>query len=142
MDIFGNTYDRQYNQGDSVREIIETKNAPAPIGPYSQAIRAHGFVFVSGQIPIIPETGLVAEGNIAAQTHQAMKNLSAILNAAGSGLDQVVKTTVFLSNLDDFPGFNDVYENYFGDAKPARATVQVARLPKEVLVEIEAIAIA
>jgi 2-iminobutanoate/2-iminopropanoate deaminase len=125
-----------------VREIIETKDAPAPIGPYSQAIRSNGFVFVSGQIPVIPETGLVVEGNIKAQSHQAMKNLSAILNAAGSGLDRVVKTTVFLSNLDDFHEFNEVYAKYFGDAKPARATVQIARLPKEALVEIEAIATA
>jgi len=125
-----------------MREIVETKNAPAPIGPYSQAIRANGFIFVSGQIPVQPETGLVVEGDIAAQTHQVMRNLSSILKAAGSGLDQVVKTTVFLSNLDDFSGFNQVYGEYFGKAKPARATVQVARLPKEVLLEIEAIAIA
>jgi 2-iminobutanoate/2-iminopropanoate deaminase len=125
-----------------VLERIETKNAPAPIGPYSQAIRAHGFVFVSGQIPVIPETGKVAEGSIAAQAHQVMKNLAAILDAAGSGLDRVVKTTVFLSNLDDFAEFNEVYGEYFGEARPARATVQVARLPKEVLVEVEAVAIA
>jgi 2-iminobutanoate/2-iminopropanoate deaminase len=121
-------------------KIIETKNAPAPIGPYSQAVRAHGFVFVSGQIPVCPDTGLVAEGGIEAQTHQVMKNLSAILNAADSGIDRVVKTTVFLSSLDDFSGFNGVYAEYFAKAKPARATVQVARLPKEVLLEIEAIA--
>jgi len=125
-----------------MREIIVTKDAPAPIGPYSQAVRAGGFVFISGQIPVQPDTGLVVQGDITAQTHQAMKNLSAILKAAGSGLDRVVKTTVFLSNLDDFSGFNRIYEEYFGDAKPARATVQVARLPKEVLVEIEAIALA
>ena len=125
-----------------MREIIVTKDAPAPIGPYSQAVRAGGFVFISGQIPVQPDTGLVVQGDITAQTHQAMKNLSAILKAAGSGLDRVVKTTVFLSNLDDFSGFNRIYEEYFGDAKPARATVQVARLPKEVQVEIEAIALA
>jgi 2-iminobutanoate/2-iminopropanoate deaminase len=121
-------------------EIIETKNAPAPIGPYSQAMRANGLVFVSGQIPVCPDTGLVVEGGIEVQTHQVMKNLSAILKAAGSGLDRVVKTTVFLSNLDDFSGFNGVYAEYFEKTKPARATVQVARLPKEVLLEIEAIA--
>jgi 2-iminobutanoate/2-iminopropanoate deaminase len=125
-----------------MREIIETKSAPAPIGPYSQAIRANGFVFVSGQIPVSPETGLIAEGGIEAQTHQVMKNLSAILNAADSSLDRVVKTTVFLSNLDDFSGFNGVYGEYLGANRPARATVQAARLPKEVLLEIEAIAIA
>ena len=125
-----------------MREIIVTDAAPDPIGPYSQAIRSNGFVFVSGQIPVKPDTGLVVPGGIEAQTHQAMKNLAAILQAAGSGLDKVVKTTVFLSSLDDFPGFNKVYGEYFAEAKPARATVQVARLPKEVLLEIEAIAIA
>jgi 2-iminobutanoate/2-iminopropanoate deaminase len=123
-------------------DIIETKNAPAPIGPYSQAMRANGFVFVSGQIPVCPDTGMVVYGEIEIQTHQVMKNLEAILHAAGSGLDQVVKTTVFLSNLDDFSGFNGVYAEYFEKTKPARATVQVARLPKEVLLEIEAIATA
>ncbi len=125
-----------------MREIIETKAAPDSIGPYSQAIRSNGFIFVSGQIPIHPETGLVAAGGIEAQTHQVMKNLAAILYAAGSGLDKVVKTTIFLSSLDDFSGFNRIYEEYFGKIKPARATVQVSRLPKEVLLEIEAIAIA
>jgi len=125
-----------------MREIIETKSAPAPIGPYSQAIRANGFVFVSGQIPVQPETGQIVEGGIAAQTHQVIGNLSAVLKAARSGLDQVVKTTVFLSSLDDFAEFNRIYEEYFGEAKPARATVQVARLPKEVLLEVEAIAVA
>jgi 2-iminobutanoate/2-iminopropanoate deaminase len=125
-----------------MREIIETKAAPDPIGPYSQAIRTNGLIFISGQIPVQPETGLVVEGGIEAQTHQVLKNLSAILHAAGSGLDKVVKTTVFLTNLDDFSAFNRVYGEYFGKAKPTRATVQVSRLPKEVLLEIEAIAIA
>jgi 2-iminobutanoate/2-iminopropanoate deaminase len=124
-----------------MREIIETKAAPDPIGPYSQAIRTNGLIFISGQIPIQPETGLVVEGGIEAQTHQVMKNLSAILHAAGSGFDKVVKTTIFLSNLDDFSRFNRIYEEYFGEARPARATVQVSRLPREVLLEIEAIAI-
>ncbi len=123
-----------------MREIIETKNAPSPIGPYSQAIRANGFVFVSGQIPIQPDTGSIVEGGIAEQTHQVMKNLSAILGAAGTGLGQVVRTTVYLKNLDDFSEFNQVYGEYFSNAKPARATVQVVRLPKEVLVEIDVIA--
>jgi 2-iminobutanoate/2-iminopropanoate deaminase len=125
-----------------MREIIETKDAPGPIGPYSQAVRANGFVFVSGQIPVQPDTGLVVKGDIGVQTVQVMKNLSAILEAAGSGLGQIVKTTAFLSNLDDFSEFNRVYEEYFAQSRPARATVQVARLPKEVLLEIEAIAIA
>ncbi len=125
-----------------MREIIVTTDAPAPIGPYSQAVRANGLIFVSGQIPVKPETGLVVEGGIAEQTRQVMKNLAAILKAAGSGLDHVVKTTVFLSDLEDFSGFNQIYEEYFGKAKPARATVQVTCLPKKVLLEIEAIAVA
>jgi 2-iminobutanoate/2-iminopropanoate deaminase len=125
-----------------MQEMIETKDAPGPIGPYSQAVRANGFIFVSGQIPVCPDTGLVAGEHIHVQTMQAMKNLSAILKAAGSGLDRVVKTTVFLTNLDDFAGFNRVYEEYFEQSRPARATIQASRLPKEVLVEIEAIAIA
>ena len=124
-----------------MREIIETSAAPSPIGPYSQAIRSNGFIFVSGQIPVRPDTGIVEGNDIESQTRQVMQNLDAILKAAGSGLDKVVKTTVFLSNLDDFSRFNRIYEEYFREAKPARATVQVARLPREVLLEIEAIAI-
>ena len=100
-----------------MREIIETKAAPSPIGPYSQAVRTNGLIFVSGQIPVQPETGKVVDGGIEAQTHQVMKNLSAILHAAGSGFDKVVKTTVFLANLDDFAAFNRIYEEYFGKAK-------------------------
>ena len=121
-------------------DIIETKDAPAPIGPYSQGVHANGFVFVSGQIPIRPETGQVAEGNITEQTHQVLKNLAAVLHAAGTDLGKVVKTTVFLANLDDFAGFNQVYGEYFGAARPARSTIEVARLPREVLLEIEAVA--
>ena len=124
-----------------MREIIETRDAPNPIGPYSQAIRANGFVFVSGQIPIDPVTGAVTSGDIAAQTRQVMNNLAAILGAAGSGLDRVVKTTVFLSDLDDFQRFNQVYGEFLGNAKPARATVQVSRLPKEVRLQVDAIAL-
>ncbi len=123
-------------------KIIETADAPAPIGPYSQAIRAHGFIFLSGQIPIDPKTGHVVDGGIESQTHQVIKNISAILGAAGADLSQVVKTTVFLTNLNDFAAFNQVYAEYFGKIKPARATVQVARLPKEVLLEIEAVSLA
>jgi 2-iminobutanoate/2-iminopropanoate deaminase len=125
-----------------MQELIETGNAPAPIGPYSQAVRAGGFVFVSGQIPLDPASGAVVEGDIIAQTHQVLRNLTAILQASGSGLEKVVKTSIFLKNLDDFARFNQVYAEYLGDIRPARATVQVARLPREVLVEIEAVALA
>jgi 2-iminobutanoate/2-iminopropanoate deaminase len=125
-----------------MQEIIETASAPSPIGPYSQAICANGFVFVSGQIPIEPATGAVSGGDIAVQTRQVMKNLAAILEAAGSGLERTVKTTVFLANLEDFPRFNDVYGEFLGNARPARATVQVSRLPKEVLVQVDAVALA
>ncbi len=125
-----------------MREIIETKDAPAPIGPYSQAVRANGFIFVSGQIPIQPETGSLVQGDITAQTRQVMQNLAAILQAAGSSLQNVVKTTIYLTNLDNFSRLNQVYAEFLGEVKPARATVQVARLPREVLVEIEAVALA
>jgi 2-iminobutanoate/2-iminopropanoate deaminase len=125
-----------------MKEIIETRNAPSPIGPYSQAIRANGFIFVSGQIPLDPVTGALVQGDIGAQTHQVMKNLAAVLEAAGSGLGRVVKTSIFLKNLDDFPEMNRIYAEHLGENKPARATVQVARLPREVLVEIEAVALA
>ena len=124
-----------------MKEIIKTPSAPSPMGPYSQAIRANGFIFISGQIPIKPETGQIVKKDIAAQTHQVIGNLVAILKAAGSGIDRVAKITVFLSNLDDFSRFNQIYEEYFMESKPARSTVQVARLPKEALLEIEAIAI-
>ena len=121
-------------------EKIFTRKAPKPIGPYSQAIRSNGYIFVSGQIPVEPQSEAVIQGDIEAQTRQALKNLSAVLEAAGSGLGSVVMTTVYLTDLRDFPKFNAVYAEYFGETKPARATVQVARLPKEALVEIAAIA--
>jgi len=121
-------------------EQIFTRKAPKPIGPYSQAIRGNGYIFVSGQIPVEPQSEAVIQGDIEAQTRQALKNLSAVLEAAGSGLGRVVMTTVYLTDLRDFPKFNAVYAEYFGETKPARATVQVARLPKEALVEIAAIA--
>jgi 2-iminobutanoate/2-iminopropanoate deaminase len=124
-----------------MREIIETKAAPAPIGPYSQAVRAGGFIFLSGQIPIDPATGSVVEGDIEEQTRRVLENISAVLAAAGSRLSNVVKTSIFLKNLDDFSRFNQVYAEYLGEAKPARSTVQVSRLPREVLVEIEAVAL-
>jgi len=123
-------------------EIVETKDAPAPIGPYSQAIRAGGLIFLSGQIPIDPATGGLVEGDVSTQTTQVLKNIAAVLAAAGSSVSRVVKTTVFLKNLDDFAKFNQVYAGYFGETRPARSTVQAARLPREVLVEVDAIALA
>ena len=125
-----------------MQEIIETSSAPSPIGPYSQAVRGNGFIFVSGQIPVEPGTGAVSGGDIAAQTRQVMKNLAAILEAAGSGVEKIVKTTVFLANLEDFVRFNQVYGEFLGNVRPARATVQVSRLPKEVLIQIDAVALA
>ncbi len=125
-----------------MQKFIETDRAPRPIGPYSQAVCANGFIFLSGQIPLDPETGLVANGGIEAQTHRVIKNIAAVLEAAGANLGRVVKTTVFLANMDDFPRFNEIYAEYFGETKPARATVQATRLPKDVLLEIEAVALA
>jgi 2-iminobutanoate/2-iminopropanoate deaminase len=123
-----------------VRERIQTDNAPAAIGPYSQAIRAGGFVFASGQIPIDPATGEFVKGGIAEQTEQVLKNLAALLEAAGSGLDKVVKTTVFLADMKEFAQMNEVYAKFFKDTPPARATVAAAGLPRDARVEIEAVA--
>jgi 2-iminobutanoate/2-iminopropanoate deaminase len=125
-----------------VRERIETENAPAAIGPYSQAIKAGGFVFVSGQIPIDPQTGQFVAGGIAEQTGQVLKNLAAVLAAAGSGLDRVVKTTVFLADMKEFSGMNEVYATFFSSPPPARATVAAAGLPRDARVEIEVVALA
>ena len=125
-----------------MRERIETGKAPKPIGPYSQAVRANGFIFVSGQIAIDPDTGNVVEGDIAAQTHRVLRNVAAILEEAGSGMDRVVKTSIFLTDMGDFAELNRVYEEYLGSTKPARATVAVSGLPKGVRVEIEAVALA
>lgn len=125
-----------------MRDVISTKDAPQAIGPYSQAIRANGFVFVSGQVAIDPASQQVISGDVAAQTDRVLKNLSAILKAAGTGLDKVVRSTVFLKNMGDFTAMNEVYGRYFSSAPPARATVEVARLPKDVLVEIDVIALA
>jgi 2-iminobutanoate/2-iminopropanoate deaminase len=125
------------------REVVRTEAAPAPFqgAPYSQAIKTNGFVFVSGQLALEPgATGIVA-GGITEQTEQVFRNLRAILEAAGSSLDRIVKTTVFLQNLDDFAGMNEVYARHVGDAPPARSTVEVAKLPSGALVEIEAIAL-
>src|SRR5215468_228574 len=125
-----------------MREIISTKDAPQAIGPYSQAIRANGFVFVSGQVAIDPATQQVISGDVAAQADRVLKNLSAILKAAGTGLEKVVRSTVFLKNMGDFTAMNEVYGRYFTSSPPARSTVEVARLPKDVLVEIDVIALA
>jgi len=124
-----------------MREVISTKDAPQAIGPYSQAIKANGFVFVSGQVAIDPATQQVISGDVAAQTDRVLRNLSEILEAAGSGLGKVVRATVFLKNMNDFAAMNQVYGKYFSSAPPARSTVEVARLPKDVLVEIDVIAV-
>jgi len=124
-----------------VRERIHTDKAPAAIGPYSQAIRAGGFVFASGQIPTDPATGEFVKGGIAEQTEQVLKNLKAVLEAAGSGLDKIVKTTVFLADMKEFAQMNEVYARFFADAPPARATVAALGLPRDARVEIEAVAL-
>jgi 2-iminobutanoate/2-iminopropanoate deaminase len=125
-----------------VKHIVQTDKAPQAIGPYSQAFKAGGFVFASGQIPIDPATGEFVSGGIAEQTEQVMKNLKAVLEAAASGLDRVVKTTVFLADMSEFAAMNEVYGKFFGNDPPARATIQAARLPRDARVEIEAIAFA
>ncbi len=124
-----------------MRDVISTPDAPKAIGPYSQAIRANGFVFVSGQVAIDPATQQVIQGDVAVQTERVIKNLAAILGAAGSGLDSVVRSTVFLKNMGDFAAMNEVYGKHFKGVPPARSTVEAARLPKDVLVEIDVIAI-
>ena len=123
-------------------DIISTDRAPQALGPYSQAIRANGFIFSSGQIPIDPSAGAVTATTAADQARQAITNLQKVLEAAGSGLDKVVKTTVFLGDMNDFAVVNAVYAELFGDTKPARSCVQASRLPKDVKIEIEAIALA
>jgi 2-iminobutanoate/2-iminopropanoate deaminase len=125
-----------------MREVVSTPDAPKAIGPYSQAIRANRFVFASGQIPLDPATMQIVEGGIREQTERVMNNLSAVLQAAGSSMDRVVKTTVFLTDLSDFVDMNEVYGRFFGDAPPARSTVQVSRLPRDVRVEIDVVALA
>ena len=125
-----------------MREIIKTEGAPGAIGPYSQAIRAGGFIFASGQIPLDPATGSLVQGGIVEQTEQVMRNVSALLEAAGSGIDRIVKTTVFLADMNDFSAMNEVYGKYFEKNPPARATVQAARLPRDARVEIEVVALA
>jgi 2-iminobutanoate/2-iminopropanoate deaminase len=123
------------------REFITTSNAPAAIGPYSQAVRVSNFIYTAGQIPLIPGTGKLVEGGIETQTRQVMQNLAHILEAAGSNLSQVVKTTIFVTDLRDFAKLNEVYGSFFSAAPPARSTVQVAALPLGALLEIEAVAV-
>jgi 2-iminobutanoate/2-iminopropanoate deaminase len=123
-------------------ESIQTDRAPQAIGPYSQAIKANGFIFASGQIPLDPATMRIVEGGIEEQTGRVLDNLKAVLEAAGSSLDRVVKTTVYLADMNEFAAMNEIYARYFGSTKPARATVQVARLPRDVKVEIDAVALA
>ncbi len=123
------------------RRVIATQNAPQALGPYSQAIRSGEFIFCAGQVGLDPATGKLVDGGVQEQTRRVLQNLSAVLEAAGSSLSRVVKTTVFLVNLDDFKAMNEVYAEFFPSAPPARSTVQVGRLPAGALVEIEAIAI-
>ena len=123
------------------KEIISTTKAPAAIGPYSQAVKAGGFLFLSGQIPLDPESGTIVPGCVSCQAEQSLKNISAILASQGLTTDDVVKTTVFIKDMNDFAAVNETYAKYFPKDAPARSCVEVARLPKDVLVEIEAIAV-
>ena len=124
-----------------MKQIIQTNNAPQAIGPYSQAVMANGTVYVSGQIPVVPATGAIISDKVEDQAHQVMENVKAVVEAAGFTLDNVVKTTVFIKNMDDFAVINGIYSEYFKENCPARACVEVARLPKDVLIEMEAIAV-
>lgn len=123
-------------------QLVSTESAPKAIGPYSQAIKANGMVFVSGQIPLDPDSGQLISGSIATQVRQVIANISAILQASGSDLSKVVKTTVYLNDMKDFDEMNQTYAEFFTETKPARATIQAAALPKNVSVEIDAIALA
>ena len=123
------------------RKILQTAHAPEPIGPYSQAIQSGKLIFTSGQIAINPENNMLEQSDIVGQTRQVLENLSAILQSAGSSFDDVVKTTIFLKDMNDFPRVNEVYATCFGSALPARSTVQVSRLPKDALIEIECVAV-
>ena len=123
-----------------MKKIIMTAHAPKAIGPYSQAVVLNGFAFLSGQIPLDPSSGQLVEGDVAAQTERVLENIKAVLEASGSSLDRVVKTTVYLKSMGDFPKMNEVYARYFPSNPPARATVEAARLPRDVQVEIDAIA--
>jgi 2-iminobutanoate/2-iminopropanoate deaminase len=124
-----------------MKERVQTDRAPRAIGPYSQAIKANGLFFASGQVPLDPATGEIVQGSIAQQTERVLNNLKAVLEAAGISLDRVVKTTVFLADLGDFAEMNEAYGKFFGDLPPARTTVEVSRLPRDARIEIDAIAI-
>jgi 2-iminobutanoate/2-iminopropanoate deaminase len=124
------------------RETVQSDKAPKAIGPYAQAIKANGFVYTAGQIALDPQTGNLIEGGVTAQTRQVLENLKAVLEAAGSSFEQVVKATVFLRHMSEFPAMNEVYAEYLGDVKPARATVGVAELPRGALIEIDLVALA
>jgi len=126
---------------NSTLRKIHTADAPGALGPYSQAIIANGFIFVSGQIPVLPDTGQIVSEDIRDQTRQSLTNLRAILRAANTDLDKVAKTTVFLKDMNDFAAMNEIYAEMFGESRPARAAVEVARLPKDVRVEIECVAV-
>ena len=123
-----------------MKKIISTQNAPQAIGPYSQAVVHNGLAYLSGQIPLDPATGTLIEGGIAEQTERVLQNLKSVLEASGSSLDQVLKTTVYLASMDEFAAMNEIYAKYFPNAAPARATIQAARLPRDVRVEIDCIA--
>ncbi|KAI8349955.1 endoribonuclease L-PSP [Choanephora cucurbitarum] len=120
---------------------VHSNKAPAAIGPYAQAIKVNNMVYTSGSLPVVPETGDVIQGGIKEQTHQSLTNMAEVLKSSGSGLNQVVKTTVFLKDMNDFVAMNDIYAQFFKDHQPARSAVQVARLPKDVAVEIECVAV-
>ena len=124
----------------ATRQAVATDHAPKAIGPYSQAVKAGNLLFVSGQVPIDPATGAIIDGDIAAQTHRVMRNLTAIVEAAGATMDQVVRCTVYLADMNDFAAMNEVYGSYFSQPAPARATIQAVRLPKDARVEIDVIA--
>ncbi len=125
-----------------MKNVVTTDRGPKPIGPYSQAIKANGFIYLSGQVALDPKTGEIAGAEIRQQTERVLENIKGILEAAGGNLHHVIKTTVFLKDMSDFPAMNEVYARYFTSAPPARSTVQVSRLPKDALVEIEVIAAA
>lgn len=123
-----------------MKEIITTTKAPAAIGPYSQAIKLGNMIYTSGMIPLVPETMQIVEGGVQQQTKQVLENLKVLLESAGSSLENVIKTTVFIKDMNEFPKINEIYAEYFNSLQPARSCVEVARLPKDVLVEIEVIA--
>jgi 2-iminobutanoate/2-iminopropanoate deaminase len=129
-------------KGGSLKEVIATEKGPKAIGPYSQAVKANGFIYTAGQIPFDPATGQLIEGDVAAQTGRVMDNLKAIVEAAGSSLDKTVKATVFLKDMGDFSAMNEVYGRYFANNPPARSTVEVSRLPRDVRVEIDLVVLA